>query len=461
MWMIVSQCIGFFVQFYPCVLICILSFDSSAFAIRSKHVISIFTLISAVDSIVFSLTHYILEQNGFEAVQRYGNLFFLVAAVIMIVPYMFLVKETVMKKVLSFCFSVNYASLVFVLANTADLFFAASVLEHPMIYSNSILLSMVVVSALVFPIFLKFERNIVKKYFASMDLRNIRRQFTVSIFLTACTIVSLAFFTMTFRQTAIVDRDLQICLLHLMLNAAILLYYWAILGLSVKINTENQLNKQLEIRGMRYDHIKADVENAKRIQHDTRHFANALTSLLVSGKTDEALDLLKRFSDKAGDIDMEDFCANDSVNSILQYYVGHARKEGIQCYVTAKCSELEIDTLDMTVILGNLLENAIRSCKRMTEQRNIHVKIGVVGSFLAMQIDNSCDSVKLTHKYRGQTGYLPAEAFETTHEGKGYGLSNVEFATLRYGGSAAFSYNEKEHTFSSRIRLNIETGEKN
>lgn len=83
------------------------------------------------------------------------------------------------------------------------------------------------------------------------------------------------------------------------------------------------------------------------------------------------------------------------------------------------------------------------------------MKIGVVGAFLAIQIDNSCDSVKLLRKYRWQTGYLPAEAFETTHEGKGYGLSNIEFAALRHGGSAAFSYNEKEHIFSSCIRFNI------
>lgn len=454
MLMIVSQAVGFFVQFFPCVLICILSFDSSAFKIKRKRAILLFTLFSAAVSIVFSTAEYMMRQSDFSSVQRYGNLFFPIAALLMIVPYILLIKENPMKKILSFFFAVNYATLVFVMSNIVDMFNPTKPVEYPLVYSNSFLPCMIIVSALVFPIFLIFVKKIVKRFFASMDLRNIRIQFIVSIFLTACNIVSLGIFTMTFRQQ-IKDRDLHICLLQLMLNAAIMLYYWAILGLSVKIVTENQQNKQLEIREMRYSHIKEDIENAKRIQHDTRHFANALTSLLSSGKTEDALGLLKSFSDKAGGIVVEDFCSNDSINSILQYYVGHARKEGIECHVTAKCSELDIDILDMTVILGNLMENAIHSCERAAGQKNICVKIGVVGAFLAIQIDNSCDSVKLLRKYRGQTGYLPAEAFETTHEGKGYGLSNIEFAVLRYGGSASFSYSEKEHIFSSRIRFNI------
>lgn len=458
MLMIVSQAVGFFVQFFPCVLICILPFDSSAFKIKSKYAILLFTLFSAVGSAVFSAAEYMIRQRDFSIVQHYGNLFFLIAAALMLVPYIFLVKENPMKKILSFFFTVNYASLVFVMSNIVDMFNPTKPVEYPLVYSNSFLPCMIIVSVLVFPAFLVFVKKIVKRFFASMELRNVQIQFIVSIFLTAFNIVSLVFFTKTFRQQ-IIDRDLHICLLHLMLNIAIMLYYWAILGLSVRIVAENQLNKQLEIREMRYSHIKEDVENAKRIQHDTRHFANALTSLLGSGKTDEALELLESFSDKAGDIVFEDFCANDGINSILQYYVGHARKAGIQCYVSAQCSELDVDILDITVILGNLMENAIHSCERAAGQKNICVKIGVVGTFLAMQVDNSCDRVKLSHEYRGQVGYLPAEAYETTREGKGYGLSNVEFAALRYGGSAAFSYNEKEHIFSSRIRLNIESDE--
>lgn len=454
MLMIVSQAVGFFVQFFPCVLICILPFDRSAFKIKSKYATLLFTLFSAACSVVFSVAEYMMRQNEYSSVQRFGNLFFPIAALLMIVPYILLIKDNPMKKILSFFFAVNYASLVLVLSNIVDMFNPTKPLEYPLVYSNSFLPCLIIISAFVFPIFLVFVKSIVKRFFASMDLRNIRIQFIVSIFLTACNIVSLGFFTMTFRQQ-IKDRDLRICLLHLMLNAAIMLYYWAILGLSVRIVTEDQLNKQLEIRQLRYNHIKEDVENARRIQHDTRHFANVLTSMLESEKTDEALELLKSFSDKAGDIVLENFCENDTINSILQYYVGHARKAGIQCRVIAQCSELAIDVLDMTVILGNLMENAIRSCERTAGQKNICVKIGVVGAFLAIQIDNSCDSVKLSRKYRGQTGYLPAEAFETTHEGKGYGLSNIEFAALRHGGSAAFSYNEKEHIFSSRIRFNI------
>ena len=78
----------------------------------------------------------------------------------------------------------------------------------------------------------------------------------------------------------------------------------------------------------------------------------------------------------------------------------------------------------------------------------------IIMTIVAIQIDNTCGSVKLAHKYKERTGYLPAEAYESTHEGKGYGLSNIKFAALKSGGSATFSYSEETHMFSARIRFN-------
>lgn len=453
MQMIVSQSVGFFVQFFPCAALALLAFDNISFRITKKYVMLYFALYSAVASILFSIVQFAAPKNA-DMTRSRANAIFFAAAMILFAVYMLIVKESAVKKIMSLCFVIYYASIVYLLSNILSYFLDFMVKENYVIYQTPFLIIMTVISALIFPIFCFLIKNTVKKYFTSMDPKNIKIQFAVCVFLTVCELLSLMIHSVINGETYTMVFPF-VSLQHMILIITMLVYYWAILGLSIKIVNENQLNKQLEIRRLQYEHITEEIESAKRTRHDIRHLANVIIVKLSDGKTDEALEIIKNFSDKTENTLSEKFCMNENINTILRYYIGKARQKGIRCDVNAQCAELDIDVLDMAVILGNLLENAIHSCEKTgTDQSFIYMKIGTVGTFLAIQIDNSCSSVRLAHGYKNQTGYLPAEAYESTHEGKGYGLSNTEFAALKYGGSASFLYSEETHVFSSRIRLN-------
>lgn len=146
-------------------------------------------------------------------------------------------------------------------------------------------------------------------------------------------------------------------------------------------------------------------------------------------------------------------CNNLTINGLLQNYIGRAEDEGITCTVNAACGELSVHPVDLTVILGNALENSVRAAAACSNKW-LRVEIGVVGSSLAIQVANSCEGV---HFAKGMHGaqFLPAEAFISDRAGGGFGLRSIALAAEKYDGEAAFCYNAGENSFTARILLNL------
>lgn len=455
--LIVSQAVGFFVQFFPCTVLALFAFDSTVFRIKKPYLLTGFMIYTAAVSVLFSFLHSAAREDPDIIWHYYANSIFYLAAIVVFAVYMLVVRKSAMEKIMAFCPVIYYAFTVYFTSNVIDFAFSITGPDSGETYPLPFMIIMTAVSAVVFPIFCFLMNSTVRKFFRIMEPKNIKVQFALCIFLTVCELVPMMDYSDSVSENTVDEQGMVLPgLVHLVFISAMLVYYWVILELSAKTEKENQLNKQLEIQRLQYDHITEQLEDAKRMRHDIRHFANVLGAMLGNGRLDEAQKMLESFTGKAEAAVSENFCTNAAVNGILQYYIDKARRNGIYCEVTAQCGELDIDTLSMTVILGNVLENAIRSCEKAENvQSFISVKIGTVGTFLAIQIDNSCSAVKLSREYMGQSGYLPAQAYESLHGGKGYGLVNAEYAAVRHGGSASFSYIEESHTFSSRIRLNI------
>ena len=191
------------------------------------------------------------------------------------------------------------------------------------------------------------------------------------------------------------------------------------------------------------------------MRHDLRHYLNGLADLLEQDKAEEMKDYLAQVIDRASRRENETYCLNPVINGLLQYYAGLAGQEGIRCQVQADCGELTVSAADLTVMLGNTMENAIRSCKGCGNDGWITIQIGVIGGSLVMQVENPCVHIHPTGRYPLDGAFLPAAAFASTREGGGYGLSSIEHTAQRYGGDAFFRYDEQAKTFTTRIRLNL------
>jgi len=125
-----------------------------------------------------------------------------------------------------------------------------------------------------------------------------------------------------------------------------------------------------------------------------------------------------------------------------------------------------VDEADLVLAVGNVLENALTAAGEYYEatgpsgedaERTRPVKvIGEVAQHVFMlQVTNPCTHVELAEGYRSRApgGFLPAEAFLSTHDGGGRGLLRVSQLAERYSGSAEFRFDAGTATFTARVML--------
>jgi len=84
---------------------------------------------------------------------------------------------------------------------------------------------------------------------------------------------------------------------------------------------------------------------------------------------------------------------------------------------------INIPNYEMSVVLGNLLENAIEACQKLEKKRKIELAVKPQGEQLAIMIRNTFDGNVITNE--GQ--------LLSTKVNGGIGLQSVKAVVQRYG----------------------------
>ena len=202
-----------------------------------------------------------------------------------------------------------------------------------------------------------------------------------------------------------------------------------------------QQNKYYE---KQYELIKTSINITKSIQHD---FKNHLTSLYALVKEDKKEELLDYLSEATEVIEAKQEIAsteNITIDNIINFKLQNAKRDKINVTIDLKIpNELEVLSFDMTVVLGNLIDNALNAVKKLDKDRYINIKMKYIKGRLIITIDNS---------YNGILNKKEGEFFTTNidKENHGIGLQNVKSVLEKYNGNIDFEYdNYNFHTIVS------------
>lgn len=190
---------------------------------------------------------------------------------------------------------------------------------------------------------------------------------------------------------------------------------------------------------------KATSDLIYQQRHDMHHHNIVIMGMIQSGKFEELKSYMKNF-DAALEISKNDvFCSNPIVNSILNLYVSKAEAENINMSVNAIIPEsIGIDNIDLTCVLGNVLENAFEGCLRISKyaEKNINFTSKFVDNRLRVQVENTCRTDVIFEK----------EMPITQKQGGGTGTKSILYTAERYDGTAGFYI--KDGKFITQIVLN-------
>lgn len=450
--------VGFFIQFFPCVLMIFLPFPQEAFRFGKKWM---FVCLTSAVMIVSILLPFVLYVNADGNTALTAILFMLSVILLTLAAYIFLVNETLIKKLLVFFVVIFYAALQYCTVNALEVLFfeflhIPALRESWSAYSPQGVAMYAATAAVLMPFVTVFISRTLSEYIRSVETKSMRREFLTLI---SSTVAFIAVMMLVDFMYYYLDRKLYMLLLAML--AVLLLYqiliYRLIFRESVRRRHENENRRAMEIKQLQYEKIVGDMESTRRMRHDMRHHYTTLSDMLDRGKTDEMKEYLSKVTDMTVKHDNEIYCKNMTVNGLLQYYVGLARDAGISCEVMAECGEISIEPVDLTVLFGNAMENAINSCMKSGDNGWINIKIGVVRGSFAIEISNYCGNARVNCPFQTQDGFLPAEAFMSERAGGGYGLRSIAHTAKKYGGSAKFRFNDETKTFTTRIRLNMNT----
>lgn len=193
----------------------------------------------------------------------------------------------------------------------------------------------------------------------------------------------------------------------------------------------------------------AEVENMYRQvrgwRHDYRNHIQVMKSYAESGDMEAIRQYLDELDTDLNTVDTVIKTGNKMTDAILNSKLSLAKARNIQVAADAHVPvELTIGSVDLCIILGNLLDNAIEAaCTCPEEERMLRVYMDMKNTQLYISVTNTT-AAKKQKKENGR--------FQTTKSaGHGFGLVRIDTIVERYQGY--LSRNSEDGAFTTEILL--------
>lgn len=215
---------------------------------------------------------------------------------------------------------------------------------------------------------------------------------------------------------------------------------------NLKLKTENY---QLFMKSLQYENLTNKIDETRRIRHDLRQHIAVIQSFLETDNKEELKEYLRNYLNILPFFTPIVYCEDYTLNALIVYYsdLAHKNKISFTAHVQYSISA-NISELDVTVLFGNLLENAIEACIRQTSgDKFILLKVIPEGiSSIIITLDNSYNGTILK---KGNT-LLSSKKKEI-----GIGIRSIQSIVEKYYGIVQFEYDN--NVFRVSIFLNLNT----
>lgn len=187
--------------------------------------------------------------------------------------------------------------------------------------------------------------------------------------------------------------------------------------------------------------VRSIHKEMRGYKHDFHHHLQALKGQLEAGEVDRALAYIEQLDNQLMNVDTLLKTGNVSLDAILSAKIAQAKAENIAMTVKANVpDQLTISDLELSIIIGNLLDNAIEACRTVTGERFIRIFISMKGTMLYFSMLNAAGAKKK------KTGSLFATHKDGVH---GFGLRRAEAILEEHGGWV--KYNSEDGAFTSEF----------
>ncbi len=162
-------------------------------------------------------------------------------------------------------------------------------------------------------------------------------------------------------------------------------------------------------------------------RHDYHNHMQSVKAYLAMDSLEEARAYLDALEQDLDDINLLFNTGNINADAVLNAKISLAIKKGIQVdYKAAVPKTLAVSDIDLCVVIGNLIDNAVESCEKVApENQFIRLYIGIFQKQLYLSVSNATSETvrKLDEQY-----------ISTKRGNHGHGLKRINKIVDKYGG---------------------------
>lgn len=191
--------------------------------------------------------------------------------------------------------------------------------------------------------------------------------------------------------------------------------------------------------------IELQYQRTRELWHDLKNHIHVLELLAGEERLAELNDYLGSFKRDVETrmIPMKTGCT--AVDALLGDKLYHAHRKDMEILLqVCDLSKIMIRPSDLCAVLGNLLDNAMEACEKLSEDKKIRLRIKNQENFYYITVINTApdprERTPESEKKRKENGV-----------GHGLGLRSVERIAHQYGGSLVTDYQEGE--FRAIVRM--------
>lgn len=204
------------------------------------------------------------------------------------------------------------------------------------------------------------------------------------------------------------------------------------------------LEQQIGYQSSHYKDLEASSRKIRVLRHDIKNHLQCLNELIASGNIYEAQNYIKSVADVLTVKSCVIATGNSALDSILNAKIMFINEKHINFNYTIEIpNKIKMEPVDVCVLFGNSLDNAIEACDRIANgTKNISMIISYRNNSLIYSLSNSTNG----HLVKSGRFFKTSKNNYGEH---GLGLSNIERTVEKYNGVLNVQHEDNMFKLSS------------
>ena len=177
-----------------------------------------------------------------------------------------------------------------------------------------------------------------------------------------------------------------------------------------------------------YDEIEVMYRKMRGWRHDYHNHIQVLKANLSLDQMEQAMDYLDRLEKDLSSVDTCLRTGNVMVDAILNSKLSLIQEKQIAVDATAIVpQDIAISGIDLSILIGNLLDNAMEGCMRVPEEKDRFIRIYV--DIVKMQL-----YISVTNSMKGPGKKAGGQFVSDKPGSHGFGLVRIDSIVAKYHG---------------------------